>query len=140
MSLSVTSSRVKEKCGITVSDFDATISNLISEITPVVEFAIRAEHLADSGNAGLQATLKLGLTEVICGELLEQIAREPGALESVRIGDLEFSPPPPSVWSTLAGLKRQGWARLRPFLKSDVAGVLATVIAGGSKVPEESGL
>ncbi|KAA0239961.1 MAG: hypothetical protein EDM74_02480 [Armatimonadetes bacterium] len=140
MSLSVTSSRVKEKCGITVSDYDATISNLIGEITPVVEFAIRGEHLSDTGNTGLQATLKLGLTEVICGELLEQIAREPGALESVSIGDLALSPPPPQVWSTLAGLKRQGWARLRPFLKPDVAGVLATVLTGGSKVPEESGL
>lgn len=140
MSLSVPSSRVKEKCGITVSDYDATISNLIGEITPVVEFAIRGEHLADTGNTGLQATLKLGLTEVICGELLEQIAREPGALESVSIGDLALSPPPPQVWSTLAGLKRQGWARLRPFLKPDVAGVLATVLTGGSKVPEESGL
>ncbi|GIK33250.1 MAG: hypothetical protein HND43_07675 [Armatimonadetes bacterium] len=140
MSLSVTSSRVKEKCGITVSDYDATISNLIGEITPVVEFAIRGEHLADAGNTGLQATLKLGLTEVICGELLEQIAREPGASESVSIGDLALSPPPPQVWSTLAGLKRQGWARLRPFLKPDVAGVLATVLTGGSKIPEESGL
>ncbi|HQU18965.1 MAG: hypothetical protein L6Q31_05870 [Fimbriimonadaceae bacterium] len=140
MSLSVPSSRVKEKCGITVSDYDATISNLIGEITPVVEFAIRGEHLADTGNTGLQATLKLGLTEVICGELLEQIAREPGALESVSIGDLALSPPPPQVWSTLAGLKRQGWARLRPFLKPDVAGVLATVLTGGSKIPEESGL
>lgn len=140
MSLSVTPSRVKEKCGITVSDYDATISNLIGEITPVVEFAIRGEHLADTGNTGLQATLKLGLTEVICGELLEQIAREPGALESVSIGDLALSPPPPQVWSTLAGLKRQGWARLRPFLKPDVAGVLATVLTGGSKIPEESGL
>ncbi|MBV6491087.1 MAG: hypothetical protein CNCCGFBP_01619 [Fimbriimonadaceae bacterium] len=140
MSLSVPSSRVKEKCGITVSDYDATISNLIGEITPVVEYAIRGEHLADTGNTGLQATLKLGLTEVICGELLEQIAREPGALESVSIGDLALSPPPPQVWSTLAGLKRQGWARLRPFLKPDVAGVLATVLTGGSKIPEESGL
>lgn len=137
MAISVTRARVKEKCSISSSTYDSTIDNLIAEIVSAVTFAIRDEHIADTGNTGLQATLNLGAAEIVCGELLEQIQREQGAMEKVRLGDFELWPPSQSVWAGVLGIKDQGWARLRPFLKADASGVRAKPIAAGGK-PEPS--
>lgn len=133
MAITVTRSRVKEKCSITSSTYDSTIDNLIAEIVPAATFAIRDEHIEDTGNTGLQATLNLAVAEIVCGELLEQLQREPGALERVAIGDLEIAPGLPRDWPGALGVKSAGWERLRPYLKPDVAGKSATVAAAGGK-------
>lgn len=133
MALSVTRARVKEKCSISSSTYDSTIDNLIAELVPAIAFAIRDEHITDTGNTGLQATLNLASAEIVCGELLEQIQREAGAMEKVRLGDFELWPPSPSIWSGALGIKDSGWARLKPFLKVDVAGVRAKPMAAGGK-------
>jgi hypothetical protein len=138
MAISVTRSRVKEKCSISSSSYDSTIDNLIAEIVPAITHAIRDEHIADTGNTNLQATLNLGAAEIVCGELLEQIHREAGAMERVRLGDFEIWPPSPSVWPGALGIKEAGWARLRPFLKADVSGVRAKPV-GASGRPAELG-
>ena len=132
MALSVTRARVKEKCGFTGTTYDATIDNLISEMAGVIEHSIHPGHIADTGNAGLQATLNLGATEIVCAEFLEQLAREPGASEKLTIGELSLEP----VNDPAFFIRKQGWARLKPYLKADPAeGTNPKVSAAKGKAP-----
>ncbi|MFZ4508373.1 MAG: hypothetical protein ACOYON_11830 [Fimbriimonas sp.] len=124
MALTITRSRIKEKCGITDTSRDATIDNLILEFVPVIEFALTPSALADPA-VGIQSTLNLGATEVIAGELLAQLAREPGASDLLEVGDIRLAPP------SGASIVAVGWQRLRPFLKPDPGGRAATGVAGG---------
>lgn len=113
MALTITRARVKEKCAIADGTYDATIDNLIAEMAPVVEFAILASALADTGNTGLQATLSLGATEVVCGEFLAQKKRLENAEPPAGGAARPFDPTDP------ARLAAKGWKRLRPYLKVD---------------------
>ncbi len=119
MSITVTRARVKEKCSISVSTFDTTIDNLIAEMSPVVTFALKPEYVSGGLDSNLQATLDLGATEIICGELMAQLCREPGATEAISLGTIQ-------IWSIKRGsmndpylLIEAGWTRLRPFLRLD---------------------
>ncbi|MBV6458960.1 MAG: hypothetical protein HONBIEJF_02099 [Fimbriimonadaceae bacterium] len=132
MALTVLLSRVKEKAGVTVSDFDAEATSLIADWVPVIEFALRPEILADP-TSGLVKTLDLGATELVAAELLDQVARKPGYFDSLDLDGFSLQPWPSIVGS--AGLLRdQGWARLRPYLRDD-PGILGArgVAAKGSK-------
>jgi hypothetical protein len=131
MALSVTRARVKEKCGISGTTYDSTIDNLISEMAAVIEHFVRPEHIADTGNTGLQATLNLGATEIVCGEFLDQLSREPGALEKIVLGDLELEP----AHGPAFFIRKQGWGRLRPYLKFDPAESSTKVKAAKGKAP-----
>lgn len=121
MSITVSRSRVKEKCGIADASSDTTIDNLILEVVPVVEYAIRYEHLADTSNSGLQATLTLGATEIVAGEFAAQLLRTPGYGEIARIAGVVVEPLGLSRPADPAGLIGQGWTRLRPYLKSEAS-------------------
>ncbi len=141
MSLNVTRDAIKRKCRIQVSDFDTEIDDLIAEQLPVVEYAISDGPLADTSNAGLQATLTLGATEIIAGEFLAQLYREPGATETIAFADLflgnrldgrtkvDIADP--------FGLKAAGWSRLAPYLKANVRSHLSTHIAIRQTTKEE---
>jgi hypothetical protein len=118
MALVISRAKVKDKCGLDEATFDALIDSLIVEQAPVIEYAIRPEHLADP-DAGLQATLTVGATEVVAGELLAMLYRRPGWREVIRLGDLELDPRLGTDLSDPGGLKAQGWARLRRYLKVD---------------------
>jgi len=132
MALSVTRARVKEKCGISGTTYDSTIDNLISEMAAVIEHFIRPEYIADTGNAGLQATLNLGATEIVCAEVLEQLAREPGASEKLIIGDLSLEPANGPAFF----IRKQGWNWLKPYLKLDPAeGTNSKVSSAKGKAP-----
>jgi hypothetical protein len=136
VSLVVSLTRVREKCGLTGTAFDSRINNLIAEWVPVIQHAIKPEFLADTGNAGLQATLNLGATELVAGEFLDQLSRESGASEAFFFGWFEITP----VWRRAgdpSGLKQQGALRLAPYLKHTGAlqGSLG-VLAGGSREGE----
>jgi hypothetical protein len=135
MALSVTLSTVKAKCRITVSDFDTEITNLIDEQLPVIEFAVLAAHIADTGNTNLQNTLNLGAAEVIAGEFLAQTYREPGAWEYMVAGEVEFGTrlPRGSYVDDPFRLKIQGWARLAPYLKPHLASEKATTTSVRAK-------
>ncbi|MBW7929427.1 MAG: hypothetical protein H3C58_15340 [Fimbriimonadaceae bacterium] len=133
MSLTVTRARVKEKCGVTGTDHDAAIDNLIAELVPAIEWTIASEHLADTGNVLLQGTLLLGATEIVCGEFLAQRLRVAGALDATTENDVRTEPFGRRNPSDPYGLARQGWARLAPFRKanldvSESSGVLVGAI------------
>ena len=116
MPISISSADIKRKAMIDASNtnYDSLISSLISEMLPPLQYSIADCYLTDTSNSGLQATLSLGMLEIITGEFIEQLRREFGATE-------EFSIPGVSIGaSTLRGadLIQQGATRLAPYLKS----------------------
>ncbi|MCC7433426.1 MAG: hypothetical protein IT363_01990 [Methanoregulaceae archaeon] len=125
MPITITRTRVKEKCNISVTTYDATIDNLIAEFTPVIETTLQSAALDDSG---LSATLTLGATEVVCGELLAQLRRQENALPPTAeaCGCGGFDPTDPSR------LARRGWSRLRPYLLVDWPFRVATGVRTGA--------
>lgn len=125
MPITITRTRVKEKCNISVTTYDTTIDNLIAEFGPVVELSIQPSALADSSLAG---TLDLGATEIVCGEVLAQIRRQENALppSAETCGCRGFDPTDPS------GLAKRGWSRLRPYLKVDWPFRVATGVRTGA--------
>ena len=132
MGLTVTVAGVREKAGITGSSYDSKITNLIAAWVPALEFAIAAPFL-DGSDSGRQATLDLGATEHVAGELLAQIGREPGASEALSFGWLELAPAARDL-SDPFGLKRQGAGRLAPFMKHpDALQGSPGVLGGGSR-------
>lgn len=131
MSLTVTRARVKEKSGITGTTYDTTIDNLIAELVSVIEFSLHEEYLADTGNAGLQATLTLGATEIVCGEILAQLLRADGIVSDFDIKEVLAT----QDWWHLSdpyALRSQGLRRLRPYLKLDPRVPVASGVLTGT--------
>jgi hypothetical protein len=125
MPITITRTRVKEKCNISVTTHDTTIDNLIAELTPVIEHALQESAVAD---ASLEATLELGATEIVCGEILAQLRRQENALPPTAeaCGCGSFDPTDPSR------LAKRGWSRLRPYLKVDWPFRVATGVRTGA--------
>lgn len=115
MSITITTADIKRKAMISSSDstYDSAISSLITEMQSPIEYSIMDAYLADTANTGLQATLKLGVLEIISGEFLEQLRREMGATEAATIAGVTLG------GSTVRGadLIQQGATRLAPYLK-----------------------
>jgi len=128
--LSVPLLRVKERCGITDSAYDTPINNLIGDIVPALNFAIDPVAMA-SEDSNLAAFLNLGALEFVCGEFLAQRHREPGASESVSFGGLSLTLPK-ADFADPSGLKAQGMARLRPFLRQDLSPAAASGVRSGA--------
>lgn len=116
MAISIAMADVKRKCMIASTDttYDTSVSSLIAEMQPAIEYTIADMYLSDTTNTGLQAVLKLGLLEMISGEFLQQLAREFGHTEQfsiagMTVGELKDRGPE---------LIEQGINRISPFLKS----------------------
>ena len=114
MAISITTADVKRKAMISVTDYDTSIASLITEMQPALEYSIADSYLAATTNANLQATLKLGMLEMITGELLEQLKRELGSAEQFSVAGLVMGASP----VTGVDLIQQGATRLAPYLKS----------------------
>jgi hypothetical protein len=116
MAISITKAEIKRKCRISSSDttYDSDIDALISEMQPSIEYTIASMYLNDTLNTNLQATLKLGILEVMSGEFLQQISREYGSSETLSIGGVSIGTAPKHG----EALIEQGLARLRPFRKA----------------------
>lgn len=138
MALVVTVATVRAKCRIPDTSLDAEIDALIDEQLPVIEYSILAEHIANTGDTGLQATLNLGAAEVIAGEFLAQTFREPGVAEVIEIGELKIGDrlPPRAPINDPHLLKDQGWKRLAPYVKPHSASESASRTAHVSVTPE----
>lgn len=116
MAITITRAEVKRKCMIPSSDttHDSDIDALITEMQPSIEYTIADTYLNDSSNTRLQAVLKLGILEVMSGEFLQQLYRELGAVESVKIGSVTIG----ARKDHGVKLIEQGTSRLRPFRKA----------------------
>lgn len=114
MSISVSSSEIKAKASILVSDLDAEVSELLTQMLQVVNEAVSPTALADTS---LTWTLRVGAIEVIAGELIAQLSRRPELQLSAEFGDLKVYPRKPEIPSDPSGLIQKGWKRLKPWLK-----------------------
>ena len=116
MSISITTADVKRKAMIASADttYDSAIGSLITEMQSTLEYSIADVYLNNTGATGLQATLKLGMLEIISGEFLEQLRNEFGRMEQVVVGGVTLGPPTPRG----ADLIQQGATRLQPYLKA----------------------
>lgn len=128
---------VKAKLGIASSDttWDSKISDIVSEYSPVVENAIDPSFLVVV-NTNEYLTLVAAYNEIICGEVQHLIWREPGAMDLVNIGDLQLTPPGLTKLQFL-DMRAIGWARLKPFLKKEMAYFPSQVSSIGGKGFEE---
>jgi len=126
MAISISASDIKRKAGIDSADttYDSSINSLISEMQSSIEYSIADAYLNDTANVKLQATLKLGILEIITGEFIEQMKRETGSTEQFSAGGITIGP------SAVTGvdLIQQGATRLSPYLKS----VLPMISESGS--------
>lgn len=116
--LTVSRADVKRKLRLTTNEYDWEIDALIDEMLPALRYAIEPNYLATS-DADLLATLNLGALEIVAGEMGATLYRELGAWTGFRIGWLQASPPALRDPSDPMGLKAQGYARLKPFLKRE---------------------
>lgn len=140
MSLTVPLSRVKERCGLSTTDFDTLISNLTYDTLAALAFAIQDAVIADTGNSGLQATLNLAALEIVSGEFLVIHRQWPGFAESLQIGELKVTPGSILSADDPSGWKAQGWRRLAPYLKVPQASLVpAAVSAVAGKREREEG-
>lgn len=115
MSISITTSDVKRKAMIadTTTDYDSQISALIAEMQAPLEYSLEDSYLSNTADDKLQATLKLGILEIITGEFIEQLLREIGSTEQFTIAGVTIGK------SDLSGVEliQQGATRLAPYLK-----------------------
>lgn len=116
--LTVTRAAVKRKLRLTTNEYDSEIDALIEEMVPALRYAIEPEYL-NSSDSDLLATLNLGALEVVAGEMSATLYRELGAWAGFRLGWLQVEPPALRNPRDPTGLKAQGYARLKPFLKRE---------------------
>jgi hypothetical protein len=116
--LTVSRADVKRKLRLTTNDYDAEIDALIAEMLPALRYAIEPSYFSTS-DADLLATLNLGALEVIAGEMGATLYRELGAWTGFRIGWLQVQPPALRDPADPTGLKAEGYARLKPFLRRE---------------------
>lgn len=116
MAITISRAEIKRKCMIPAADtsHDGDVDALIAEMKPSIEFTISETYLNDTGNTGLQALLKLGVLEIISGEYLQQLYRETGASESLKMGGITLG----ERAAHGAMLIAQGTARLEPYRKT----------------------
>lgn len=141
-SLPVTHADLKRLCAIEDSDTssDPDLDALIAAQQPVWEYALDPAVLsAAADNAGLQATLVLGIAEALAGEWLRRSARAPGGTDDFHVGPLTVTASRTESVSQLGErLAAQGIKRLGPFLraaKQVSADAVGGVPDGASKAP-----
>lgn len=132
MPIAISATEVKRKAMIDTTEHDAAISSLISEMQPPLEYSVDDRYRADTANAGLQATLKLGMLEIITGEFIEQLRRESGSTEQMSVAGVSVGA------STLRGLDlvQQGATRLAPYLKAALPCLSDTASLNSRSDPE----
>ena len=116
MAITITKAEVKRKCMIPSAEtgYDSDIDALIAEAQPSIEYTIADVYLNDTGNTKLQATLKLGILEMLSGEFLQQLGREETASQKIEVSSISIGAPPEHG----AKLMEQGRLRLLPFRKA----------------------
>jgi hypothetical protein len=113
MAITITTTEVKRKAMISDSTYDTAIAALITEMQSPLEYSIADAYLSDT-TASLQATLKLGLLEIITGEFLEQLRRELGNTEEFSVAGVTIG----ASAQRGVDLIQQGATRLAPYLKA----------------------
>ncbi len=126
--------------GATDTTYDADLTLLLLGQQAALEYTLDPAILtASAGNAGLLATLTLGVAEALAGEFLRRQARAPGATDDFHLGPLTVSASrtdnPAQLGERLAAL---GVKRLEPFGRASKRAAYeasAGQLDGSSKAP-----
>ncbi len=138
--LPVTLSGVKLLCGISDGSQDTAVSALIALEQPALEYALDPAILTNSAlDAGLLATLVLGVSEVLAGGYIATQGRNPASppqQTAFHLSSLAVSTKP-LVLPTVTGpaLTATGLSRLTPFTRS--ARALARAAAGSDALLDD---
>jgi hypothetical protein len=137
--LPVTLTGVKLLCGIGDTSQDAGITALIALEQPALEYALDSAVLANAAtDAGLGATLTLGVTEVLAGGYLATLGRPQLTVQLFKIATLEISTRPVNDLAKLgAALAAQGVTRLTPFSRS-VRSLARTAVGGDQNLDDQT--
>ncbi len=139
--LPLTHADLKRLCTIGAADTseDAALDDLLAAQQPALEYALDPAILQaatlPTADAGLRATLTLGLAEVLAGEWLRRQARAPGMADDFHLGPLSVTASrtdgPAQTGERLAA---QGAKRLEPFTRAakSVGGDAAGATPDGS--------
>ena len=131
MPLVVSLTTLKQRVGITVADADTDLQALLDVSLAALAYALLPSALADT-DAGLQAWLNLGASEVIAADAINQLRRRPGWSDTLILAGLEVRGPAPV--GDAERLREQGWRRLRPFLRlPDAAPIPGAIRARAGK-------
>jgi hypothetical protein len=131
--LPVTLDGVKLLCGIGDTSQDTGVSALIALEQPALEYALDPAILANSAHdAGLLATLTLGVSEVLAGSYVATQGRNPAdpmQQTALRLATLSVAVRPLTLPTVIGpALAATGLARLAPFSRS--ARALARTASG----------
>ena len=119
--------------GLIDTSYDTEIQATLSYSLSAIEYSIGPAALGNTSNAGLQALLRLGATEIVAGDIAAQIRRRDDFHFAITINELSIRPSSFNEFDP-TGLKAQGWARIKPYLRSEAhAEIAAFVISGGNK-------
>ena len=140
--LTIGTADVKRLCAIGAGDTsqDGDVAALIAAEQGALEYGLDPAVLAASaGNAGLLATLTLGVAESMAGSYLEQVGRALGFTDDFKIGGLDVTASRSDGLVQLAGrLQTRGRTRVEPFLRASkqVAGdAVLGAGDGASRIP-----
>ena len=120
MILPVTLANCLALAGLATTGSNAALAALIALEQPALEFAIDPVLLTNSTtNPGLQALLTLGVSQVITGDYVISLFRQPQTLTLFKVSTLEIETRPLFDLSKIGTLlQQQGAATLAPFLQS----------------------
>jgi len=143
--LPVTRAALKRLCAIDDADAsqDAGLDALLAAQQPVLEYALDPAVLSaatsPAADAGLRATLALGVAEALAGEWLRRQGRAPGAGDDFHLGPLSVSASRTDT-PTLVGerLESQGLKRLAPFGRATKSVAPDAVLSAPGGAPDGS--
>lgn len=142
MVLAIGTADVKRLCAIGAGDTsqDVDVAALIAAEQGALEYGLDPAVLAASaGNAGLLATLTLGVTESMAGSYLEQVGRALGVTDDFKIGGLDVTASRAEGLTQLADrLQARGLKRVEPFLraaKQAASDAVSGAGDGSSRIP-----
>lgn len=129
MPISLPTDRILERCGLagTGLTYSVRVSSLAGEFNAAIGPMIREEKLADDS---LTWTISQGVIDLVAADFVEILRREPGATDTVTIGDLRIEP---SQFDTAETMRARGWSRLLPFLKPEMVPIAKGVLTGGER-------
>lgn len=118
MAFNVTVAQVQQLAGVPSSTYDTQITFLIGLITEPYVLAVEPAFSADGGAFQL---MSLACVEMVAGELVAWLYRQPGLADELDFGTLSIRPYVGLNPNDPSGLKAQGMARMHPYLRYEPA-------------------
>ncbi len=117
--LTVDASRVATKAKVDIAEHEGNINSLIGEMLPLISHKIEPEYL-ETTDETIQAIMNIGVTEIIVGEYLKELANDEEEASDFSAGSIKIGENK-SVQTRNTRAKEwidTGWNKLKPYMKS----------------------